>query len=343
MNLYQTIEDGGVYTIAELSANHGGSLERALEVTRAVAAAGASCLKTQTYTADSLTLDCDNEYFQIKQGLWAGRTFYDVYEEGGMPWEWNEAIMAECNRLGMDFLSTPFDKAAVDYLESIGVELYKIASFELLDIPLIKYAASKGKPMVMSCGMAAVEEIQDAIDACLAEGNDNIVLLKCCSEYPAAYDDMNLLRIPDMIERFGKPVGLSDHTLGPVADISAVALGACVIEKHVCLSRDDGTLDVAFSATPSEFKEMVDAVSIAARMRGSSGYERTEKEEAASKKRRSVFASRDIARGEVFTEENCKSVRPGIGIKPKYLEALLGKRAKRDICFGTPILPEDLQ
>lgn len=342
MKLYETIHDNRIYSIAELSANHGNNLDHALEIVRAAAKSGADCLKTQTYTADTITLNCNNAFFQIKTGLWAGQSFYDLYSRASMPWEWNSVIKRECERLGMDFLSTPFDKTAVDYLESINVEMYKIASFELIDIPLIEYTASKGKPMIISCGMGSLEEITEAVEACHRQNNSNIVLLKCCSEYPAAYDDMNLSLISDMKKRFGVPVGLSDHTLGSVADIAAVSLGAQVIEKHFCLSRNEDTPDAAFSTEPDEFLNMVQDVNIAARMRGRATYQRTEKEEVASKKRRSIFASCRIEKGEKFTEENCKSVRPGLGLKPKYYSELLGKTAKRTIEFGEPITLEDL-
>lgn len=343
MKLYDVLNsENQTYTIAELSANHGNNLEYALEIVRAAAESGADCLKTQTYSADTITLNCDNEYFQIKTGLWAGQSFYDLYKQASMPWEWNEIIKSECDRLGMDFLSTPFDKTAVDYLESINVEMYKIASFELVDIPLIEYVASKGKPMIISCGMGTIEEIEDAVKACHSQNNTQIVLLKCCSEYPASYDDMNLSVIPDMKKRFGVPVGLSDHTVSSMADIAAVALGARVIEKHFCLSRQHDTPDAAFSTEPEEFKQLVEDVSIAARMRGQANYQRTEKEEEASWKRRSIFASQRINKGDIFTEENCKSVRPGAGLKPKYFPDLLGKKAKRTIEFGEPITIEDL-
>ena len=251
-NLYNKINNDEVYVIAEMSANHGGSLENALELVRQVAGTGADCLKIQTYTADSLTIDCDNEYFKIHGGLWDGYKLYDLYQDACTPYEWQKTIKEECEKYGLDFLSTPFDKDAVDFLEGLGVEAYKIASFEMVDIPLIEYTASKGKPMIISCGMGSIEEIQDAVDACKRAGNDQIVLLKCCSEYPAKWDNMHIANIPDMIRRFGVNVGLSDHSGGSIAAVVAVSMGACVIEKHVKIEGIDSA-DSAFSMPMDEF------------------------------------------------------------------------------------------
>ena len=225
--LFEKIDRNEVYMIAEMSANHGGSIENALEIVRRSADAGADCIKIQTYTADTLTIDCDNEYFRIHGGLWDGYKLYDLYREAATPWEWQERIKEECNRYGVDFLSTPFDNTAVDFLEGIRTEAYKIASFELVDIPLIEYTASKGKTMIISCGMGSIEEIQDAVDACRRMGNKKIVLLKCCSEYPAVGADMHLANIPDMAQRFRTPVGLSDHSAGSLGAVVGVTLGAC--------------------------------------------------------------------------------------------------------------------
>ena len=219
MELYKKIQNNEVYFIAEMSANHAGKLDYALEIVRKAKEAGADCLKIQTYTADTLTLDCDNEYFQIKTGLWKGYKRYDLYKEAYTPWEWQPEIKAECERLGMDFLSTPFDKTAVDFLEEMGAEFYKIASFELVDLPLLRYTASKGKPIILSCGLASEEEIAEAVQAIESQGNRQIVLLKCCSEYPADENDMNLQTIVDMKQKFGYPVGLSDHSMGNIADV----------------------------------------------------------------------------------------------------------------------------
>ena len=254
--VFEKINKGEVYQIAEMSANHGGSLENALKIVREAAKAGADCVKIQTYTADSITIDCDNEYFKIKGGLWDGYKLHDLYNDAGTPYEWHKAIKDECEKCGVDFLSTPFDPKAVDFLEELGVEAYKIASFELNDVPLIEYAASKGKPMIMSCGMATIEDIQDAVDACHRAGNDQIVLLKCCSEYPANWEDMHLGNIPDMRERFGVHVGLSDHSFGSLGAIVAVSLGARVIEKHVKIDGVDSA-DSAFSMTIEDYKKIL--------------------------------------------------------------------------------------
>lgn len=340
MKLYDIINSGGVYIIAEMSANHAGKLDDALAIVRAAKDSGADCLKIQTYTADTLTLDCDNEYFQIKGGLWDGCKLYDLYKEACTPWEWHKAIKDECDKVGIDFLSTPFDKTAVDFLIDLDVDFFKIASFELVDIPLIEYAASKGKPMIISCGLGSIEEIQDAIDACKRQANMQIVLLKCCSEYPAEYSDMNLAVLPDMAERFGVKVGLSDHSMGSVASIVGVSLGASVIEKHFCLSREIKTPDSAFSMEPNEFSAMVRDIRIATAAKGTVRYDLSEREEKSIVFRRSLFAAKDIKKGEIITNENVRSVRPGYGMKPKYLKDIIGRKAACDIKFGTPVSRE---
>ena len=335
--LFEKIEAGQAYVIAEMSANHGGKLENALEIVRRAAKAGADCVKIQTYTADTMTIDCDNEYFQIKEGLWAGRTLYNLYQEAGTPWEWQERIKRECEDCGVDFLSTPFDRTAVDFLEGLGCEAYKIASFELVDIPLIEYAASKGKPMIISCGMGSVEEIQEAVDACKRQGNDRIVLLKCCSEYPANFEDMHLRNIPDMAERFGVPAGLSDHSMGSLAAVVGVSLGARVVEKHVCLSRELETPDSAFSMEPEEFARMVEDIRSAEKLLSPPSYERSESEEKYAVFRRSLFAVRDIQKGELFTAEAIRCIRPGYGLKPQKYTDILGTTAPKNIKRGTPL------
>ena len=337
--LFEKINNGEVYVIAEMSANHGGSLENALEIVRQAAKAGADCLKIQTYTADSLTIDCGSEDFIIRGGLWDGYKLYDLYTDAGTPYEWQAEIKAECERRGIDFLSTPFDSDAVDFLEGIGCEAYKIASFELVDIPLIEYAAAKGRPMIMSCGMASAEEIQDAVDACKRVGNEQIVLLKCCSEYPADPKDMHMATIPDMIRRFGVRVGLSDHSAGYIADVAAVSLGACVIEKHVKLDGIESA-DSGFSMPVNEFAEMVKAVRNARLIVGDVHYGPTEGEKANLRFRRSLFAVKDIKAGEIFTAENVRSIRPSTGLIPKYINEIIGKRSKLDIKRGTPINTE---
>ena len=339
--LYDKINNGGVYVIAEMSANHGGSLDNALKIVRGAKEAGADCLKIQTYTADTLTIDCDNEWFKVKGGLWDGYKLHDLYKEANTPWEWHKAIKDECERVGIDFLSTPFDKTAVDFLEDLGEEAYKIASFELPDIPLIEYAASKQKPMIISCGMGSVEDIEDALEACRSVGNDKVVLLKCCSEYPAPWPDMHFGNIPDMKERFKVPIGLSDHSAGSLATVVGVTLGACVVEKHICISRDIETPDSKFSMELSEFKQLVEDINNAKLIARGPDYTLTEKEKGSTVFRRSLFTVADIKKGELFTAENVRSIRPGYGIAPKHLKELIGKPAKRDLKRGEPIT-EDL-
>lgn len=334
--VFEKIKYGEIYIIAEMSANHGGSLENAMEIVHQAAKAGADCLKIQTYTADSITIDCDSEDFQIHGGLWDGYKLYNLYTDAGTPYEWQAKIKEECEKCGMDFLSTPFDNAAVDFLESIGCEAYKIASFELVDIPLIEYAASKGKPMIISCGMASADEIQDAIDACHRVGNDQIVLLKCCSEYPANWKDMHIANIPDMINRFGVKVGLSDHSAGSIASVVAVSMGACVIEKHVKLEGVESA-DSKFSMSMNDFADMVKAVRDAKLIAGTVQYGPTEGEKCNLKFRRSLFAVKDIKAGEKITADNVRSIRPSAGMKPKMMSLILGKTLKKDVSYGTPL------
>ena len=339
-HIFDKINHDEVYVIAEMSANHGGKLENALEIVRQVARTGADCLKIQTYTADSITIDCDNEYFQIHDGgLWDGYKFYDLYTEAGTPYEWHQAIKEECEKCGLDFLSTPFDKQAVDFLEELGVEAYKIASFELNDIPLIEYAASKGKPMIMSCGMATPEDIRDAVEACRRMDNNQIVLLKCCSEYPSNWEDMHLGNIPDMRERFSVHVGLSDHSFGSLGAIVAVALGARVIEKHVKIDGIESP-DSKFSMTVEEFAQMVKDANNAKLISKGPDYTLSPKEQSQTHFRRSLFAVRDIEIGDEITEDNVRSIRPSNGIRPKYLSKILGKRAKSAVKYGHPITQE---
>ena len=334
--LYDNIEAGKVYIIAEMSANHGGSLENALKIVREAAKAGADCLKIQTYTADSLTLDCDTEPFMIRGGLWDGYKLYDLYTNAGTPYEWHKALKDECEKCGIDFLSTPFDNDAVDFLEDLGVEAFKIASFELVDIPLVEYAASKHKPMIMSVGMASLEEIQEAVDACKRVGNDKIVLLKCCSEYPAPWADMHLGNIPDMKKRFNLPIGLSDHSEGSLGAVVGVSLGASVIEKHVRLEGVESE-DSKFSMSMEEFADMVKDIRNTELIKQGPDYALTEGEKSQSHFRRSIFASSDIKKGESFSMANTKIIRPGDGLKPKYAQKMYGKTASKDIKRGTPI------
>jgi pseudaminic acid synthase len=340
--LFDKINNNEVYIIAEMSANHGGSLENALEIVKRAAKSGADCLKIQTYTADSLTIDCDREEFQIHGGLWDGYKLYDLYKDAGTPYEWQAAIKEECKRCGLDFLSTPFDNDAVDFLENIGCEAYKIASFELVDIGLIEYAASKGKPMIISCGMGSIEEIQDALDACHRVGNDKVVLLKCCSEYPANWEDMHLGNIPDMKKRFDVPVGLSDHSEGSLAAVVGVSLGACVVEKHVKLDGVESA-DSKFSMTMVDFADMVNSVRNAKKIALGPDYSLTEKEKDSTIFRRSLFAIKDIEQGDIITKESVRSIRPGYGIIPKNIDKIIGKRAPWSIHRGEPITDKLLE
>lgn len=335
--LFEKINNGEVYVIAEMSANHAGSIDNAFEIIRKAAAAGADCVKIQTYTADTLTIDCDKDDFKMHGGLWDGYTMYKLYQDAYTPWEWQEAIKAECEKCGVDFLSTPFDNSAVDFLENIGIEAYKIASYELVDIPLIKYTASKQKPMIISCGMGTRDEIQEAIDACYSVGNKDVVLLKCCSEYPAVIEDMNLSLIPKMKEDFKLPVGLSDHSEGCSADELAVAVGAQVIEKHVCLSKDLKNPDSDFSMVMSDFEEMVNKVKKTSIIMGEGSYGLTKKEKEGMKVRRSLYLVEDIRKGEIFTEKKVRSIRPSYGLAPKYIDEILGKKANGDYERGTAL------
>ena len=327
-----------VFVIAELSANHNQNKQIALDSIRAAKDAGADAVKIQTYTADTLTLNCDNEFFQIKQGtLWDGTTLYKLYQQAYTPWEWHEELFEYAQSIDIPIFSTPFDKSAVDFLEKLNNPIIKIASFELVDIPLIEYAASKGRPMIMSTGIATMDEIQEAVDACRKNGNNDITLLKCTSSYPAPLNEANLLTIPDMKKRFSCKVGLSDHSNGNIAACSAVALGAEVIEKHFIIDRSIGGPDAAFSMTKDEFSEMVTRIRETEATLGYVSYELSEKMKNNRKFSRSLFACKDIKKGEFFSEENIKSVRPGDGCSPKFLSELLGKVSDRDYSFGEPI------
>lgn len=343
MSIFETIESGKIYFIAEMSGNHGGDLNKALDIVRAAAKAGASCLKTQTFTPDTITLNSNSEDFlALKDSLWEGRTLYDLYEEAHTPWEWMPIIKSECEALGMDFLSSVFDFSSIDYLESLSVSAYKIASPELVDLPLIQYAASMMKPIIISCGMGSKKEIGDAVNACKSVGNEQVILLKCTSEYPAVYDDMNISVIPDMKKRFGCEVGLSDHSLGYVADVAAVSMGASVIEKHFCITRDNETVDSAFSMEYDEYAEMVYNVKLAKLAIGTTSYELSDNEKKGLPGRRSLYAAADIKKGDTFTHKNVRSIRPAYGLEPKYSDMLMGKKSPRDIPFAHPIKLSDL-
>ena len=335
---FEISPESKVFIVAELSCNHLQNFDLAVKTIKAMKEAGADAVKLQTYTPDTMTIDCDNEYFRIKHGtIWDGETLYELYKKAYTPWEWQPKLKKIAEELGLIFFSTPFDKTAVDFLEAMDVPAYKVASFEITDIPLIEYIASKGKPVIISTGIATLEDIKEAVDACKRAGNDKIILLKCTSEYPAPLEDVNLKTIPDMMKRFNTIVGLSDHTLGISVPVGAVALGAKVIEKHFILDRNLGGPDAKFSLEPDEFKQMVTAVRSVEKALGKVSYELNEKLKKSRLFSRSLFAVKDIKAGEIFTEENVKSIRPGYGLPPKYLKGIIGKRAKCDIKRGTPL------
>ncbi|MEN8809867.1 MAG: pseudaminic acid synthase [Flavobacteriales bacterium] len=326
------------FIIAELSANHGGKIEITLETVRAAKRAGADAIKIQTYTADTITFDSKKEHFKINQGThWDGQYLYDLYKEAYLPWEWHAEIFKVAKEEGLVCFSSPFDYTAVDFLEELNTPIYKIASFEITDIPLIEYAASKGKPMIISTGIAEIEDIELAIQTCKKAGNNDITILKCTSAYPASLEDANLITIPDIMKRFGVKSGLSDHTLGTEAPAIAVALGATVIEKHFILDKSIGGPDAHFSLDEKEFAEMVSAVRKAEEMMGKVDYEMTEKKKKSRQFSRSLFVVEDVRKGEVLTEENVRSIRPGFGMHPKYLKELLGTKFSQDIERGTPL------
>lgn len=326
------------YVIAEISANHGQDFDEALRIVRAAKDAGADAVKLQTYTADTLTIASDRPEFRIGKGtIWEGRTLHDLYAEAFTPWEWQPRLKAAAEELGLHCFSSPFDDTAVDFLEGMNVPAYKIASFELVDLPLIERVARTGKPLIMSTGMASVDEIGAAVAAARGAGATQIALLKCTSSYPARFDEMNLATIPDLAARFGVPVGLSDHSPGSTVPVAAVALGACIIEKHIILSRSRGGPDAAFSLEPDEFARMVADVHAAEQALGRVSYESSPHEQASRIFRRSLFAVAPIAEGEEFTRANVRSIRPGHGLPPGDLGKLLGRRAACAIERGTPL------
>lgn len=325
------------YIIAEMSANHGQSYERAEAIVRAAAKSGADAVKLQTYTADTLTIPCDAEPFRIKGTLWEGRTLHDLYGEAYTPWEWQPRLAAVARELGVHLFSTPFDATAVDFLEKMDVPAHKVASFEIVDIPLLRCIAATGKPVVMSTGMASLAEIDEAVRALREGGCTQLALLKCTSAYPAPPASMNLRTIPHLAEAFGVPAGLSDHTLGTAVPVAAVALGACIIEKHFTLSRADGGPDAAFSLEPDEFSEMVRAVRTAEAALGRVNYAVSDKERQSRVFRRSLFVVRDVKQGEIFTPDNVRSIRPAHGLHPRHHDEIMGRRAARDMACGTPL------
>lgn len=326
------------FIIAEMSGNHDGSIERALEIVDMAADAGAHALKLQTYTADTMTLDVDRDEFLISdpKSLWFGRTLHDLYQEAHTPWEWHEPIMERARQRGIVCFSTPFDATAIEFLESLRTPCYKIASFENVDLPLIRHVAATGKPVIISTGIATFDEIDDAVDAARSAGCEDLVLLKCTSAYPASPDDMHLRSIAAMRERYDCEVGLSDHTLGVGVSIASVALGATVIEKHVTMNRGDGGVDAAFSLEPAELATLVTETDFARRALGEVRLGPSEREQGALLRRRSLYFSADIAAGEPVTPENLRSIRPGLGLPPKHFDELLGRVATTDIKRGTP-------
>jgi len=325
------------YIIAELSANHNHSLEEALRLVRMAKEAGADAIKLQTYTPDTITIDCRNEHFLIKDTIWQGRNLYELYAQAYTPWEWHPRLFEEAHSLGLDCFSTPFDFTAVEFLETLNPPVYKIASFELVDTPLIKRVAATGKPMIMSTGMATFEEISDAVYAARSAGATEIALLKCNSGYPAPPSEMNLATIPDLAARLDVPVGLSDHTLSLEVPVAAVALGACILEKHLTSSRSVPGPDSQFSLEPAEFKVTVDAIRVVESALGIASYGPTEHEKASRAFRKSLFVVENVKAGEVFTSGNVRSIRPGNGLAPKHYEEVLGKKATQDLERGTPL------
>ena len=335
---------GSCFIIAELSANHNGNLEVALQTIEAAKRAGADAIKLQTYTPDTLTINVNNEYFRINgDTLWDGKSLYELYSEAYTPWEWHQKLFDKAKECGLICFSSPFDFTAVDFLENLSVPAYKIASFEIQDIPLIKYTASKGKPIIISTGIANEDDIQLAVDACRSVGNNDIALLKCTSSYPAPLDIANLKTITDMGEKFDVKVGFSDHTYGSLAPVVAVTLGAKIIEKHFILDKSIGGPDADFSLDENEFTQMVNDVRNAEKLIGNIDYTVTKKVEKNRKFARSLFVVEDVQKGEMLTSKNIRSIRPGYGLHPKYYESVLGKTVNTDLCKGTPLKLDFIQ
>jgi pseudaminic acid synthase len=331
---FEINQESGTFIIAELSANHNGSMETALETIRAAKRAGANCIKLQTYTADTITIDSRKDDFLIKGTIWDGKNLYDLYKEAYTPWEWHEALFKTAEEEGLVCFSSPFDKTAVDFLEGLNTPAYKIASFEITDIPLIEYVASKNKPVIISTGIATREDIELALDACYRMGNRQIALLKCTSSYPAPIEEANMIMVKDMAERYGVITGLSDHTMGSTVPVVATCFGAKIIEKHFILDRAIGGPDASFSMNEKEFSEMVKVVREAEKAIGVVDYTLTEKQVKGKDFSRSLYVVNDIKAGEVITEDNVKSIRPGYGLHPKYLHSILGKKIKLDLFKG---------
>lgn len=325
------------YVIAEISANHNGSIDNALALITQAKAAGADAVKLQTYHPDTITLNCDNEEFRIEGGLWSGKTLYQLYSEAYMPWDWHKRLFDHARAVGITIFSSPFDNTAIDLLEDLNTPAYKIASFEAVDIPLIQYAASTGKPMIISTGMADSDEIREAVDAARSAGCKQLALLRCVSGYPAPAADYNLRTIPDMIERFGVTIGLSDHTLDNTTAIVSVAVGAAIIEKHFTLDRSGGGPDDSFSLESAELAELCSGAKTAWDALGTVDYGRKSSEIGNVKFRRSLYFVRELARGDLITEDAVRSVRPGFGLAPKHFSSIMGKRVARDVELNSPV------
>ena len=335
---HEISETSPTYIIAEMSGNHNMDYDRAVKIIEAAAEAGADAIKVQTYTADTITLDCDDPCFQITQGtLWDGQTLYSLYKKAYTPWEWQPKLQKVAKECGIDFFSSPFDLSSVDFLEKMDVPAYKVASYEITDIPMIRKIAKLGKPVIISTGIARPDDIELALQTCREEGNENVILLKCCSAYPTPVEQINLKTMEDMARRFDCITGLSDHTMGHAVSLASVAMGGKVVEKHLTLRRADGGVDSAFSMEPEEFKAMVDDIRIVEKARGTVTYELTEKQIKGRDHSRSLFVAKDMKAGDVFTPENLRSVRPGCGLHTKYYEQILGKKIKVDARLGTPM------
>jgi len=331
---FQINEKSPVFIIAELSANHNGSLETAIKTIKAAKRAGADCIKLQTYTSDTMTIDCDKDDFVIKGTIWEGQNLYKLYNKAYTPWEWHQELFQVAKDEGLVCFSSPFDKTAVDFLETLNVPAYKIASFEITDIPLIEYVASKGKPIIMSTGIANIQDIELAIEACIRNGNSNIALLKCTSSYPAPIEEANISMVKDLAERFKVISGLSDHTMGSTVPIVATALGAKIIEKHFIIDRSIGGPDASFSMNEQEFTNMVKAVREAENAIGKVNYSLTEKQKKGREFSRSLYVVEDIKKDEIITEKNVRSIRPGFGLHPKFLSEILGKKLIKTVYKG---------
>jgi pseudaminic acid synthase len=326
-----------VYIIAEMSANHNQDFDKAVDVIKAAADTGADAVKIQTYTPDTLTINSKNKHFEIEGTIWEGRYLYDLYKEAYMPWEWQPKLQKIALDLGLDFFSTAYDPSSVDFLLGLDIPIFKVASFEVVDLPLLRLIAQTGKPIILSTGMATLAEIEEAVDTIKEAGGEEIALLKCTSAYPAPAEEMNLRTIPDLIDRFGSPVGLSDHTMGIAVPVAAVTLGACIIEKHFTLSRDLPGPDSSFSLQPEEFKMMVNAIRTAEKALGDINYEVNVRESSSHVFRRSLFVVKDMKAGEEFSHENVRSIRPGYGLHTKYIDEIIGQVASGNINKGIPL------